>query len=90
MCNYELLGEKNKIISVAQGADNRKQIVKYEKFALLEFNSIRKRMSVIVKDPQTNQTVIYTKGADSIIADLLKKNEPKLKETQDIVNKLSD
>jgi len=62
------------MISVAHGTEDKRQIVKYEKFALLEFNSYRKRMSVIIKDPQTNQIVIYTKGADSIVASLLKKN----------------
>lgn len=71
MYNYELLGEKNQIISIAQGDGNRKQIFKYEKCAVLEFNSVRKRMSVIIKDPQTNQYILYTKGADSTMPGLL-------------------
>jgi len=34
---------------------------------VLEFNSTRKRMSVILKDNQTNQIKLYCKGADNII-----------------------
>ena len=40
------------------------------KFALLntlEFNSTRKRMSVIVRDLQTNEILLLCKGADSVI-----------------------
>lgn len=36
----------------------------------LEFNSTRKRMSVIVEDPQ-GRIVLMSKGADSIIAERL-------------------
>lgn len=39
---------------------------KYEVLNVLEFNSDRKRMSVIVRTP-SNQIKLYTKGADSII-----------------------
>ncbi|XP_044274207.1 phospholipid-transporting ATPase VD [Varanus komodoensis] len=39
---------------------------------ILPFDSSRKRMSVIVKHPILKQIVIYTKGADSVIMDLLK------------------
>ncbi|XP_062899271.1 phospholipid-transporting ATPase VD-like isoform X1 [Mobula hypostoma] len=37
----------------------------------LPFDSIRKRMSVVVRHPLTNKIVVYTKGADSSIMDLL-------------------
>jgi magnesium-transporting ATPase (P-type) len=33
----------------------------------MEFNSDRKRMSIIVRDPSDNHIKMYTKGADSII-----------------------
>jgi len=33
----------------------------------MEFNSDRKRMSIIVKDPQDGHIKMFTKGADSII-----------------------
>ncbi|XP_055492654.1 phospholipid-transporting ATPase VD-like [Leucoraja erinacea] len=37
----------------------------------LPFDSIRKRMSVVVRHPLTNKVVVYTKGADSGMMDLL-------------------
>uniref|UniRef100_A0A667XIB7 Phospholipid-transporting ATPase n=1 Tax=Myripristis murdjan TaxID=586833 RepID=A0A667XIB7_9TELE len=38
---------------------------------ILPFDSNRKRMSVVVRHPLTGQVVVYTKGADSVIMDLL-------------------
>ncbi|XP_015200756.1 phospholipid-transporting ATPase VD isoform X1 [Lepisosteus oculatus] len=38
---------------------------------ILPFDSVRKRMSVVIRHPITNQVVVYTKGADSVIMDLL-------------------
>ncbi|XP_074848817.1 phospholipid-transporting ATPase VD [Carettochelys insculpta] len=38
---------------------------------ILPFDSVRKRMSVIVRHPLSNKVVVYTKGADSVIMDLL-------------------
>ncbi|XP_069780829.1 phospholipid-transporting ATPase VD isoform X2 [Narcine bancroftii] len=37
----------------------------------LPFDSIRKRMSVVVRHPLTNKVVVYTKGADSSMMELL-------------------
>lgn len=39
----------------------------YEFLQKIEFSSDRKRMSIIVKDPDTNKVILYTKGADSYI-----------------------
>ncbi|KAM6313432.1 phospholipid-transporting ATPase VD [Aegotheles albertisi] len=39
---------------------------------ILPFDSVRKRMSVVVRHPVSNQVVVYTKGADSVMMDLLK------------------
>jgi magnesium-transporting ATPase (P-type) len=46
----------------------------YPVFRRMEFNSDRKRMSVIIKDPKDNHYKLYIKGADSIIKDRLDKN----------------
>uniref|UniRef100_A0A5F8GQN8 Phospholipid-transporting ATPase n=1 Tax=Monodelphis domestica TaxID=13616 RepID=A0A5F8GQN8_MONDO len=43
----------------------------------LGFDSVRKRMSVIVRHPLTAEIIVYTKGADSVIMDLLE--DPKLR-----------
>ncbi|MEE6478771.1 hypothetical protein FKM82_011992 [Ascaphus truei] len=37
----------------------------------LGFDSVRKRMSVVVRHPITKEIIVYTKGADSSIMDLL-------------------
>ncbi|XP_030628223.1 phospholipid-transporting ATPase VD [Chanos chanos] len=38
---------------------------------VLPFHSARKRMSVVVRHPLTGQVVVYTKGADSVIMELV-------------------
>lgn len=38
---------------------------------ILPFDSVRKRMSVVVRHPVSNRVVVYTKGADSVMMDLL-------------------
>lgn len=38
---------------------------------ILPFDSVRKRMSVVVRHPLSHQVVVYTKGADSVIMELL-------------------
>ena len=49
------------------GEGSRKEIIKFQKLAFLEFNSVRKRMSVVVRDPQTKKITLYTKVADSTV-----------------------
>lgn len=52
---------------------------RYVPLRVLEFNSTRKRMSVIVRNPD-NRIVMYTKGADSVIyARLHADHDPELK-----------
>ncbi|KAI0635354.1 phospholipid-translocating P-type ATPase [Trametes polyzona] len=52
---------------------------RYIPLQLLEFNSTRKRMSVIVRNPQ-GQLVLYCKGADSVIYErLAPDHDPELK-----------
>ncbi|XP_037685659.1 probable phospholipid-transporting ATPase VD isoform X3 [Choloepus didactylus] len=43
---------------------------------ILPFDSVRKRMSVVVRHPLSNQVVVYTKGADSVIMELLSMTSP--------------
>ncbi|XP_004681541.1 PREDICTED: probable phospholipid-transporting ATPase VD [Condylura cristata] len=43
---------------------------------ILPFDSVRKRMSVVVRHPLSNQVVVYTKGADSVIMELLSTTNP--------------
>jgi magnesium-transporting ATPase (P-type) len=41
----------------------------------MEFNSTRKRMSIILRDPDDGLIKMYTKGADSIIKERLDKSQ---------------
>ena len=53
----------------------------YEVLNILEFNSNRKRMSAIVRMPETGQIVLYCKGADSVIySRLAKVQNPDIRE----------
>lgn len=47
---------------------------------VLEFNSTRKRMSVITKDRTTGKIRLYCKGADTVIFERLKEGQDELKE----------
>lgn len=88
----ELLGEERKIIKIAESGTGRNQnpkVVEYEKLALLEFNSDRKRMSVIVRDPATRRIELLTKGADSTVKTLLRDGQHDLDQTQQHIDKLS-
>ena len=46
---------------------------------MFEFDSDRKRQSVIVKDENTNEIILYCKGADSVIQMRAEKSIPNIK-----------
>nr|XP_033791803.1 phospholipid-transporting ATPase ID-like isoform X2 [Geotrypetes seraphini]XP_033791812.1 phospholipid-transporting ATPase ID-like isoform X2 [Geotrypetes seraphini]XP_033791822.1 phospholipid-transporting ATPase ID-like isoform X2 [Geotrypetes seraphini]XP_033791829.1 phospholipid-transporting ATPase ID-like isoform X2 [Geotrypetes seraphini]XP_033791838.1 phospholipid-transporting ATPase ID-like isoform X2 [Geotrypetes seraphini] len=52
----------------------------YELLAILDFNNVRKRMSVIVRSPK-GRLVLYCKGADTIVYERLHSSCENLKET---------
>ncbi|KAM7414787.1 hypothetical protein PAMA_019549 [Pampus argenteus] len=56
------------------------QAVTYQLLAILDFNNVRKRMSVIVRNSQ-GQIKLYCKGADTIIFDRLDPSSEDLKYT---------
>ena len=47
--------------------------VDFEVLDILQFDSTRKRMSIIVRNPETEEIIMYTKGADSAILSVLHK-----------------
>lgn len=47
----------------------------YEVYRKMDFNSDRKRMSVLLRDPSDNQIKLLIKGADSIIKSRLDMNQ---------------
>ena len=67
--------ENNMVIEDWEG------VSKYKLLNVIEFDSARKRMSVIVRTPQ-NKILVVCKGADSIIEKRLIPNEDLLKKTQ--------
>ncbi len=44
---------------------------KYDLLHILPFDSVRKRMSVIVRAPHSKDPILYCKGADAVIMELL-------------------
>ncbi len=63
-----------------------------QKFKLLnsiEFDSKRKRMSVIVKDVNSGKIILFIKGADSILRALATQNKEYLKKNTEYVNEFS-
>lgn len=66
-------------------------ITKFEHLATIEFDSDRKRMSVVVKAPN-GEVVIYTKGADTIMFPLLASDEDQnvIKATKDQVDAFAE
>ncbi|GBP31603.1 Phospholipid-transporting ATPase ID [Eumeta japonica] len=60
----------------------------YELLCILDFNNVRKRMSVILR--KDGEIRLYTKGADNVIYDRLKGNQTELKaKTQEHLNKFA-
>ncbi|CAL4122701.1 unnamed protein product [Meganyctiphanes norvegica] len=49
-------------------------VCEYEILHVLPFDSTRKRMSIIVRHPETGEKILYCKGADSAILDNLSRN----------------
>lgn len=62
-CGYSLVDRTNSGVTVnVQGEEKH-----FEVLTTLEFNSTRKRMSAIVRMPDTGKIYLFCKGADSII-----------------------
>ncbi|XP_068107396.1 phospholipid-transporting ATPase IC-like [Hyperolius riggenbachi] len=59
--------------------------VTYDVLAILDFNSDRKRMSIIVREP-SGKIRLYCKGADTVIYERLHPNNPKKDETQEALD----
>lgn len=57
----------------------------YNVLAILDFNSDRKRMSIIVRTPEGNIR-LYCKGADTVIYERLHRTSPIKQETQDALD----
>uniref|UniRef100_A0A8C5KYQ5 Phospholipid-transporting ATPase n=1 Tax=Jaculus jaculus TaxID=51337 RepID=A0A8C5KYQ5_JACJA len=64
-------------------------LVTYQLLAFLDFNNVRKRMSVIVRNPE-GQIKLYSKGADTILFEKLHpSNQDLLSSTSDHLNEFA-
>jgi len=61
----------------------RKEVEKYELLNILEFTSARKRMSVVLRklDTEDSRLFLLTKGADNVIFERLKAGSDDMKKT---------
>ena len=67
--------ENNMLVRKPNGEELRFKLLN-----TLEFNSTRKRMSVVIKDMQTNEILLLSKGADSIMLPLISDQDQKMKD----------
>ncbi|KFQ20450.1 putative phospholipid-transporting ATPase IK, partial [Mesitornis unicolor] len=61
----------------------------YKVLAMLDFSSDRKRMSVLVRDPQ-GSIRLYTKGADTVILERLQKRGPNETFTEMVLDRFAE
>ncbi|NWV07702.1 AT8B3 ATPase, partial [Ptilonorhynchus violaceus] len=61
----------------------------YQVLAMMDFNSDRKRMSVLVRDPQ-GTIRLYTKGADTVILDRLRMRGPNETRTERALDRFAE
>ena len=70
---YEFIGRETDNVIVVK--DSLGYTLRYKVLNVLEFNSTRKRMSIILENQQTGYIELYSKGADSIMEKLLKRGD---------------
>ncbi|KAM4889337.1 phospholipid-transporting ATPase IK [Thomomys bottae] len=56
----------------------------YQVLAMMDFNSYRKRMSVLVRNPE-GSIYLYTKGADTVVLERLHKRDEMEKTTEEVL-----
>lgn len=89
---FVIADKQNGVITVKtypHGFDAPSRSDRYEILDVVEFNSVRKRMSVVVRFPDGRVGVIC-KGADNVILELLKNAELAKKKARDIFLSSSD
>jgi P-type E1-E2 ATPase len=90
-CGFEYLGkDKDKNMMISYMKNGEKVVEKYELLEVLEFNSTRKRMSVILLDHTTGKILLYSKGADNILLERMKRPVNKQEETWEHLTKYAN
>ena len=80
LCGKQLVQEEGEFVRIYDRRTS--STLRFRKMAVLEFNSDRKRMSVVVQLP-SGEYEILTKGADSVIEGLLAPRQSKLQMTKE-------
>ena len=94
-CGYIFKNKSiDNIISIEKIKDNNNniEVIEFNKCNILEFTSERKRMSVITqkKDDDENKYILYIKGSDNVIDNLLSSESKNSKEYNYIMNKVNE
>ena len=76
--------KKMDVVTIGVGIGDEEVESRYEIAAVIDFTSARKRMSVIVRNPD-NSLTLYSKGADSVMFSLLSPGQ-NIEETQNCVD----
>lgn len=81
-----------KLLKEINGISSNYEDQKFDILKILEFNSDRKMMSVIVKkeNPKNDKIILYAKGADSKIIGKMATNQPFLSSIQPKATKLTE
>ncbi|KAM3133208.1 hypothetical protein pb186bvf_014636 [Paramecium bursaria] len=74
---FKYLGKEESVMKLQ--CRQTKEILTYQIMQVIEFNSTRKRMSIILKD-QSGKLILFCKGADNVILSML---EDRLEEDQE-------
>jgi len=81
-CGFKYFGmDKDQNMTIKYKKNNRPCVEKYQLLDVLSFNSTRKRMSVILKDPDTGKIWLHSKGADNVILERCQEPINKKEET---------
>ena len=73
--NFQCTYNSDDIVKLRANFSNKDIEYKFEIYRKMEFNSDRKRMSVLLRDPNDGLIKLLIKGADSIILDRIDKNQ---------------
>lgn len=95
---FEMVNQNDQLVQVQKKVidDGEKwkdlELMDFKIIKRLEFNSDRKRMSILVEDVQDGHFKLYIKGADNVILSRLnpsKADQKKIESTKDFLQKAS-
>ena len=73
--NFDCTASENDFVRMKMKTKDSHEEIEFEVFKKMEFDSDRKRMSILLRDPTDGKVKLLIKGADSIIKDRLDKSQ---------------